>query len=104
MYEFSIWRDASDGSSQFGNCFDFAEDILGECLDRHAGARGLGDEMPCVNCIETGEVVHVAEKANGLDDLFDGGSGSYEHCLEILADLFGLPFDVCSDNGSGGRI
>ena len=50
----------------FGDGFDLAQDTLGQRLDSHAAAGGLGGEVAGIHLVEGGKVAHISQEAGGL--------------------------------------
>ena len=83
--------------------FDLAQDTLGQGLDSHAAAGGLGDEVLGVDLVELSEIAHVSQEAGGLKDLLKAGAGGFQDGAHVLAALLSLGGNALR-NIAGGRI
>lgn len=84
------------GSSLYkSNHFDLRQYILGQSCSLHAGTCGLACEISAVNFVEFSEIVHICQKAGGLDNIVKGAARLCKHGFEVFADLTGLSLNVC---------
>ena len=82
---------------QLSGSLDLAQDVLGQGLDGHAAAGGLGGEVLCVHLVESSKIAHVRQEAGGLDDLVKAAAGSLEDGANVLAALLSLSSDALAD-------
>ena len=87
---------------QLSGSLDLAQDVLGQGLDGHAAAGGLGGEVLCVHLVESGKIAHVRQEAGGLDDLVKAAAGSLEDGANVLAALLSLSSDALADGAVSG--
>ena len=82
--------------------FDLAQDTLGQGLDSHAAAGGLGDEVLGVDLVELSEIAHVSQEAGGLKDLLKAGAGGFQDGAHVLAALLSLGGNALRNIAGGG--
>ena len=93
-------------SSKNGDGFHFAEDVLGQGLDRHTRPCRLcvRGEILGVYGVEGGEIIHGRDEASRLDDCGEINIGLEKDCLEVLHDHAGLGFDATFYDETRGGI
>ena len=94
--------------SDFGDNFDFDEQIARQAGDFNRGARGkgfaVGSEVGRVDRIHRREIVHVLEKDCSLDHLAKTAAAGLENSLEIIEGSRRLFLDSAGYNLTGDGI
>ena len=78
---------------QCGDDFDFAKGMFGQCFYGHTGTSRPGGKVTGVHLIEGVKIIHICDEAVCLDNLVEGGTGSFQHNADIAAGTVSLFFD-----------
>ena len=83
------------------NDFDFAQNTLGQILDRYAGACGLACKVFRIHSVECRKVCDIRQEAGGLDDIFKTHARCGQNTLDVFTGLLCLFFDVSAYHNTG---
>ena len=92
-----MWYGSACGNLQLRDALDLAENALRQRLYRAAAAGRLRYEILLVYAVEDREVIHVRDKAGGLEDFVIAASAGFKDRADIFAALVCLGFDAFRD-------
>lgn len=96
-------KKAVRGRLCLGDDLTLDEHVLGQTrdLDAASGRERLG-EIPGVDGVDGGEIVHILDEHRRLDGLGHVAAGGLQHGGQVAENLMGLRLDALGDGAGGG--